>query len=138
MTSLRILVVDDNEDAAASLASLLQLLGHRVGVACDGEQALRVAEQLEPEVVLLDLGIPRLNGYEICRRLRTRPWGRAATMIAITGWGQEEDRRRSEAAGFDRHFVKPVDPDELASLLAALPARRGVSAAPRCAARDQP
>jgi CheY-like chemotaxis protein len=112
-----ILVVDDNADAAESLAMLLRVRGHEVRVALDGETALQAASTYRPEVVLLDIGLPRMDGYEVARRLRTE-WGpEKALLVAVTGYGQEEDRRRSEEAGFDAHLVKPVDPDALHRLV---------------------
>ena len=117
---LKILVVDDNRDAAASLSMLLQLLGHDVRVAYDGEHAVQVASDFRPQMALLDLGMPNVSGYDACRRIRDQPWGRAMTVIAVTGWGQEEDRRKSEAAGFDNHLVKPVSPETLERLPALL------------------
>jgi PAS domain S-box-containing protein len=116
--ALQILVVDDNDDSANSLAMLLALAGHRTHVAHDGPSALARAEALRPQAILLDLGLPGLNGYEVCRQLRDQPWARATPIIAITGWGQAEDRQRSKEAGFDGHLVKPVVFDELAALLA--------------------
>jgi PAS domain S-box-containing protein len=115
----RVLVVDDNTDGAESLALLLRFAGHLVEVAHDGEAALAVAERFRPEVALLDIGLPGLNGYEVCQRLRREPWGQAMTIVALTGWGQEDDRRRSREAGFDSHMVKPVDPPALMALLAS-------------------
>lgn len=115
---LRILVADDNADAAASLAMLLKMNGHEVRTAFDGEEALRIAQELEPDVALLDIGMPLLDGYEVCRRLRASPFGRDMTIVALTGWGQTEDRERSRAAGFDRHLVKPADLREVEELLA--------------------
>ena len=112
----RILVADDLRDSADSLAKLLQLMGHSVEVAYDGEEALRVAESFRPEVALLDIGMPGLNGFEVCRRMRAQPWGSRMTLIAQTGWGQEEDRRRTREAGFDHHVVKPIDPGALGEL----------------------
>jgi len=117
----RILVVDDNRDSAHSLSLLLELLGNETRVAHDGLEALDVAAAYQPDVVLLDIGMPRLNGYDTARQLRAQPWGPAAVLIALTGWGQEHDRVRSRAAGFDHHLVKPVDPDNLRQLLASLP-----------------
>ena len=113
----RILVVDDNGDSADSLAMLLALAGHETHVARDGQEALARAEALRPEAILLDLGLPGLNGYEVCRRLRALAWARATPIIAITGWGQADDRQRSREAGFDGHLVKPVVLDELSALL---------------------
>src|SRR5205823_1075438 len=105
----RILVADDNEDSATSLAMMLGIRGHEVRTANDGLQAVDVAAEFRPDVIFLDIGMPKLNGYEACRRIREQPWGKKAVLIALTGWGQEEDKRRSEEAGFNRHIVKPVD-----------------------------
>jgi signal transduction histidine kinase/ActR/RegA family two-component response regulator len=115
----RILVADDNVDSAASLAKLLELLGHEVSTANDGLQAVGVAETFRPNVILLDIGMPKLNGYEACLRIRQQPWGRNALLVALTGWGQDEDKRRSQEAGFDVHLVKPVDPGALEKLLSS-------------------
>jgi PAS domain S-box-containing protein len=116
-TRHRVLVVDDNEDAVESLATLLRIAGHFVQVAHDGASAIALAETARPDVVVLDLGMPRMSGFEVARWLRRQPWGAAIRLIAVTGWGQEEDRRRSREAGFDRHLTKPVDPDELLAQL---------------------
>jgi signal transduction histidine kinase/CheY-like chemotaxis protein len=113
---LKILVVDDNRDAADSLSMLLQLKGHEVRIAYDAEGALQLAEDFLPQIVLLDLGMPKMNGYEACRRIRDQTWGAQMTLVAVTGWGQEDDRRKSTAAGFDGHLVKPVDPETLEEL----------------------
>ena len=113
----RVLVVDDNRDAASSLELLLQLAGHETSRAHDGPGALAAAEKERPELILLDIGLPTLNGYEVCRRIRAQPWGASVVMIALTGWGQDEDRRRSHEAGFDGHLVKPVEYAELMALL---------------------
>jgi len=113
----RMLVVDDNGDSAESLALLLALAGHETHVAHDGPEALTRADALRPDAVLLDLGLPGLSGYEVCRRLRVEPWAREIPIIAITGWGQDDDRRRSKDAGFDAHLVKPVVFEELTALL---------------------
>ena len=122
--SRRVLIVDDSHDAAESLAMMLQFDGHETHMAHDGFEAIDAAEQLRPEIVLLDIGLPRLNGYEACRRIRQEPWGKQMTLVALTGWGQEEDRQRSREAGFDTHMVKPIDFDVLRKLLASLPADR--------------
>ena len=114
---MRMLVVDDNGDSADSLALLLSLAGHETHVARDGPEALVRADALRPDAVLLDLGLPGLSGYEVCRRLRVEPWAREIPIIAITGWGQLEDRQKSKEAGFDAHLVKPVVFDELTALL---------------------
>jgi PAS domain S-box-containing protein len=118
----RVLIVDDNVDGADSLAMLLEEVGHETYKAHDGLEAIAVAERIRPRAVLLDIGLPGLNGFEVCRRIRERPWGKQLLMVALTGWGQEEDRQRSQDAGFDTHLVKPVDHDFLMRLLAALPA----------------
>jgi CheY-like chemotaxis protein len=114
----RVLVVDDNRDAAESLAMFLQLDGHVVHTAYDGTEAIDAAESFRPEIVLLDIGMPKLNGYDVCRRIRGQEWGRNMLIIAQTGWGQEEDKRRTREAGFDDHLVKPVDPARLTKLIA--------------------
>jgi CheY-like chemotaxis protein/two-component sensor histidine kinase len=117
----RILVADDNSDALESLATLLELSGHEVFSAANGALALESAERHLPEVALLDIGMPKLDGYEVARRIRAQPWGRRITLVALTGWGQESDRRRSGEAGFDSHLVKPLDLDKLTALLENLP-----------------
>jgi CheY-like chemotaxis protein len=113
----RVLVADDNVDNADSLAALLRLSGHLVETALDGEMAYTTAETFRPDVMFLDIGMPKLNGYDVCRRIRQQPWGRNIRVIAQTGWGQAHDRRRSEEAGFDGHLVKPLDLTELDALL---------------------
>jgi signal transduction histidine kinase len=117
----RILVADDNSDALESLAILLELGGHEVFSAANGALALESAERHLPEVALLDIGMPKLDGYEVARRIRAQPWGRGITLVALTGWGQDSDRRRSGEAGFDSHLVKPLDLDKLTELLGRLP-----------------
>ena len=117
----RMLVVDDNVDSAESLTMLLEVSGHETHTAHDGLEAVAAAERFRPEVVLLDIGLPSLNGYDAARRIREQPWGKDMVLIALTGWGQEADRRKSKDAGFDQHMVKPVDLDALMRLLAALP-----------------
>ena len=120
----RILIVDDSEDAAESLSMLLQFSGHETTTAHDGLEAVATAERWRPDAILLDIGLPRMNGYEACRRIRQEPWGRHMFLVALTGWGQEEDRHQSEAAGFNTHMVKPPDYDELMKLLALLPSKQ--------------
>jgi CheY-like chemotaxis protein len=116
----RVLVVEDNADAADTLALLLELMGHEARTASDGAQALQVAPGFRPEVVLLDIGLPKMNGYEVCRRMREQPWGREAFIVALTGWGQADDLRQASEAGFDRHLVKPVEEGVLERLLAEM------------------
>jgi CheY-like chemotaxis protein len=120
--SRRILIVDDNEDGATSLAMLLELGGHDVHVAHDGLEAIEAAERLRPEVMLLDIGLPKLNGYEVCKADPGAILGEGLLLVAVTGWGQDEDRHRSKEAGFNAHIVKPVDTEALRTLLKALPA----------------
>ena len=117
----RILIADDNNDALESLATLLQLSGHEVFTATNGGTALQSAERNLPEVALLDIGMPMLDGYEVAKRIRAQPWGQRITLVALTGWGQDSDRRRSREAGFDSHLVKPLDLETLTDLLARLP-----------------
>ena len=120
LTQRRVLIVDDNRDSADSLAMLMEITGNKTFLAYDGVEALEAIDKHRPEVVLLDIGLPKLDGHEVCRRVREKPWGRDIVIIALTGWGQEEDRRKSEEAGFNGHLVKPVDYDNLLSLLAEL------------------
>jgi CheY-like chemotaxis protein len=117
--------VDDTVDSAASLAMMLKIMGNDTRTAHDGMQALEVAEEFRPDVIFLDIGMPRLNGLDAARRIREQPWGGGVTLVALTGWGQEEDRRRSREAGFDHHLVKPVEPAQLEKLLASLTAATG-------------
>ena len=116
--SRRILVVDDNQDSALSLAGLLNLTGHQTQTASDGQEAVAATLTFMPEVVLLDIGLPVLNGYDACRQIRAQPDGMRILLIALTGWGQDEDRRKSKEAGFDAHLVKPVDHNQLVKLMA--------------------
>jgi CheY-like chemotaxis protein len=116
----RVLVVDDNHDTATSLAVLLELEGHHAVTAHDGVAAIAAAEQHRPDIVLLDIGLPRMTGHEVCRRLRERPWSNGLVVIALTGWGQNEDRRKSQEAGFDGHLVKPVRYETLTELLRSI------------------
>lgn len=117
----RILVVDDNRDAAITLAMALNIMGNETRTAHDGLEALAAAAEFRPDVALLDIGMPKLNGYDTARRMRAEAWGRKMVLIALTGWGQEEDKRRSQDAGFDFHLVKPVAPADLKALLHSLP-----------------
>jgi CheY-like chemotaxis protein len=125
-----VLVVDDNRDAAETLAELLRFAGHTVTVCHDGVQALDAAEAFRPDVVLLDIGMPKLDGHEVARRLRARSWGRHLRIIALSGFGQVDDRQRSIAAGCDDHLIKPVTDAELRRAVArpaAAPATRSGS-----------
>ncbi len=121
-TARRILIVDDNRDSAESLAMLLKLTKNETRTAYDGLQAVEAAATWGPDLILLDIGLPKLNGYEACRRIREQPWGRGMILVALTGWGQEEDRQQSREAGFNGHLVKPVDLAALTKLLAELDA----------------
>jgi CheY-like chemotaxis protein len=114
----RVLVVDDNTAAADMLSRVVRMLGHEVRTAGDGQEAVHLAAEFRPDVVLMDLGMPVMNGFEAARHIREQPWGRDIFLIALTGWGQDEDRRRTQEVGFDRHLVKPADPAELQRLLA--------------------
>lgn len=109
LPSRRVLIVDDNADSATSLAMLLQASGQETHTAHDGLEALTAAERLQPDMILLDIGLPQLNGYEVCRRVRQQQWARSILIVAVSGWGQNEDRRKSKEAGFDAHMVKPPD-----------------------------
>jgi CheY-like chemotaxis protein/two-component sensor histidine kinase len=113
----RILVADDNLDAAQTLALLLEIEGHQVRTARDGLEALDVAQDFRPQIALLDIGMPRLDGYQTARKIRDLPGGREVTLVAVTGWGQEQDLRMAADAGFDRHLVKPVDPQALTKMI---------------------
>jgi CheY-like chemotaxis protein len=123
-SSRRILVVDDNEDAALSMGLLLEQDGHEVQYAYEGRTALDIAQAFQPEVALLDIGLPGLDGFEVAQQLRDRPETAGALLVALTGYGQSEDRERSQAAGFDYHLVKPVDPQKLLALIAGRPVAR--------------
>lgn len=118
----RILIADDNEDAAESLALMLNMMGNETRTAPDGLAALQVGATFAPELALLDIGMPRLNGYDAARRIRALPWGTRLVLVALTGRSQDEDRQRSHEAGFDFHLVKPIEPAALEKLLAIVPA----------------
>jgi len=113
----RIVVADDNEDSAQSFAMLLSFSGHEVRVAHDGEEALDAVRSFRPDVAFLDIGMPRLSGYEVAEAVRAEPWGRDIKLIAVTGWGQADDKVRARSAGFDQHLVKPIDPTDVDRLL---------------------
>jgi CheY-like chemotaxis protein len=119
-SDLRILVVDDNRDACSTLAMLLKMMGNNVRTAHDGDEAVQAAGEFHPQVVLLDIGLPKMNGYEVARAIREEQWGKNIILVAVTGWGQEKDKRRSEEAGFDHHMVKPLNPQALMKLLGDL------------------
>jgi CheY-like chemotaxis protein len=108
-----VLIADDNRDGAETLGMVLELSGHEVHLAHSGAAALEIANQVRPDVAVLDIGMPDLIGYEVAKQIRQQPWGGRMVLIALTGWGQVNDKRRAETAGFDHHCTKPVDPDEL-------------------------
>jgi len=114
----RILVVDDNEDSVDSLAMLLRMLGHDVKTASDGETALAAAEDYRPDVAILDIGLPKMTGYDLAKQIREKPWAKDMVLVALTGWGQEQHRERSVEAGFNHHLTKPVEFDVLQQILA--------------------
>jgi CheY-like chemotaxis protein/two-component sensor histidine kinase len=117
-----ILVVDDFRDCADSMAMMLRMMGHETRTAYDGLEAVQTAAAFQPNIVLLDIGLPKLNGYDVARHIREQPWGGNVALIALTGWGQEEDKRRALEAGFDHHLTKPVEAAPLEKLLAGLAA----------------
>ena len=119
----RVLIADDARDSADSLAVILAMKGHETHAAYDGEEAMAAAARLRPDVVILDIRMPKRNGFEACRWIREQPWGKAMVLIALSGWGTEDDRRRTEEAGFDHHLVKPVAPEVLFALIALAPRR---------------
>jgi CheY-like chemotaxis protein len=113
-----VLIVDDNDAIVESLSCLIEMLGNDVRVASDGARAVELAEEFRPDIVLMDLSMPRMSGYEAARRIRTKPWGGDVTLVALTGRGQEEDKQRTRESGFDHHLVKPARPADLKRLLA--------------------
>ena len=117
----RVLVVDDNQDAAEALATILSMSGHDTEMAHDGMEAIAAAASFQPEVVFLDIGMPSIDGHETARRIRAQPWGKEMVLVALTGWGQADDRKKSREAGFNHHLVKPADPTLVAELLSKLP-----------------
>ncbi len=127
---MRVLLVDDDKDGADTMAMLLRMLGHTTRTACDGEECLDAMDAFLPDIVLLDIGLPGQSGYEVCRCIKGRPDGRKPMMVALTGWGGDDDKRRASEAGFDRHLTKPVDVAVLqALLLAAMPRADGLAGA---------
>jgi CheY-like chemotaxis protein len=116
----RVVVIDDNEDAAQIMALVLEALGSQVRIAYDGESALKAIAEFRPDVVLLDIGMPGMDGYETCRRIRFEPFGSDVFIVALTGWGQEQDKRHATEAGFDAHLTKPADPAMLERILSAV------------------
>jgi CheY-like chemotaxis protein len=123
---LRILVADDNRDSAESLAALLRMVGHEVRIAYDGVEAVGVASEYRPDAVVLDIGMPKMNGYEVAKKLRGEATGKDMNIIAVSGWGQDADKQRSREAGIDHHLVKPLEPSSLLRLLASNPRRAHV------------
>jgi CheY-like chemotaxis protein/two-component sensor histidine kinase len=119
----RVLVIDDNHDAADSLSFMLRLMGHQTRTAYDGVAGIAAALSFRPHVVLLDLGMPGLDGYEVARCIRAQPWGDRPVIVAVTGWGQDDAKRRSRTAGFDRHFIKPVGPEAFRELFSSVAER---------------
>ena len=124
----RVLVADDNTDAATSLGILLEIMGHEVRVVHDGLEAVEAAALFRPDVILLDLGMPQLTGYDACARIRAQPQNKSALIAALTGWTQEEHKRRSQEMGFDQYLIKPVELAALEKLLREYPANRGKDA----------
>jgi CheY-like chemotaxis protein len=114
----RVLLADDNVDFAESLSMILEVNGHTVTVANDGAKALEAAGGFVPDFAFLDIGLPRINGYDLARKLRSLPALNDCVLVAVTGWGQEDDRRRAREAGFDHHMVKPVEPDQILEVIA--------------------
>jgi CheY-like chemotaxis protein len=128
--AVKVLIADDNRDAADSLAILLRGDGHDIRKAYDGTAALETAQEFRPDVALLDIGMPGLDGYEVAQRIREEPWGQGVTLVALTGWGQAQDKERAMAAGFDHHVTKPVEPERLQALLASAGGSRASRAVP--------
>jgi len=125
LTRRRILVADDNSDAASSLGMLLEMMGHEVCIVHDGVEAVEKASTFGPDIILLDLGMPQLNGYEACSRIRAQPSNKGTLIVALTGWTQDDKIKRSQQAGFDFHLIKPVELPALEKLLRESPANHG-------------
>ena len=121
---MKILIADDNRDAAQSLGTLLELSNHEVLIAHDGEEALRIARQAMPDAMILDIGMPCITGDQVARVIRSEPWGGKVLMIAVTGWGEPEDKVSATAAGFDHHLTKPIDVEVMERLLGDFAAQR--------------
>jgi CheY-like chemotaxis protein len=117
----RVLVVDDNQDAAFTMSLILKKQGHMVKTAYDGVEAVQSAESFKPDVIFMDIGMPRMNGFDACKAIRSMQWGKSIHIIALSGWGQEEDRNKSEEAGFDQHIVKPIERRTLERLMNEAP-----------------
>jgi CheY-like chemotaxis protein len=115
-----VLVADDSPDSAEAMGLVLKMSGHEVKIVFSGSQALAAASEFQPEVALLDIGMPGMSGYDLARELRATPWGRGLVLVAVTGWGRGEDKTQAVEAGFDHHLAKPVDPDALQALLRRL------------------
>ena len=120
MEAISILVADDNADSAESLAILLTIEGHQVVTAADGAEALALADKIRPQAIFLDIGMPKLNGFDTCRMIRSRPWAQNTLLVAVTGWATDADRARSRASGFNYHFAKPIDPQQVHKVLRAV------------------
>lgn len=118
----RVLVVDDNADAASTLCMLLEMLGHTVVTADSGQGAIVLSEQFRPQIIFMDLGMPEMDGFAAAKRIREKPWGENIVIVALSGWGQDEDKRKSKEAGFDHHLVKPAELSELKKVLSGLDA----------------
>jgi len=125
---MKILIADDNKDAADSIGMLLRMNGHDVRVVYNGLDAVATANSMQPDAIVLDIGMPKLNGFDVARQIRRQAWAGRAVLVALSGWGQPDDRLRSQQAGFDQHLIKPVEPDALESILQTLGGRRGDSA----------
>jgi CheY-like chemotaxis protein len=134
----KVLVVDDNRDAADSLAMLIGLDGHEVRMAHDGLEALEVGAQFRPDFMLLDIGMPKLNGYAVAQRLRREAWGERVVLVALTGWGSREDRERAFESGFNHHLTKPVDPDLVRALMSGDEGIRASSSAAAASRESSP
>ncbi len=122
------LLVDDNRDVARAMARWIRLLGHDIRVAFDGSEAVVMAAEFKPDIVLMDIGLPKRNGYDVAREMRSKPWGEKMTLVAVTGWGRDADRRQSQEAGFDQHLTKPVEPGVLEALLDSCSTRAAMEA----------